>query len=155
MHVFKILFAFAGMILFALFGPVRYDPRCPTVGYESALCKPGLVAMAIGGVIGLLGGALVDKVADVALATRRSASARVGNPPFTAPPTQIGGKLCTRCAAASPPEFSYCGNCGTPFVASNPPKPQTKCSHCGTVNEAEYRFCAVCGTPLTIPQVNT
>jgi len=47
---------------------------------------------------------------------------------------------CPSCAADNPEGHKFCGECGSPLVAS--------CAACGTPSEPGQKFCGECGAPL-------
>jgi hypothetical protein len=56
------------------------------------------------------------------------------------PPTDKPGTSCSQCGAYCPGSMTFCGQCGTPLVAT--------CPSCGLGNPPEHKFCGHCGVPL-------
>ncbi len=57
--------------------------------------------------------------------------------------------ICGSCGSREPEGARFCGSCGAPIAAAEPPETETvTCASCGNEEPAGTRFCGVCGSSL-------
>lgn len=61
---------------------------------------------------------------------------------------------CGQCGRTNPPEFGFCGNCGSPLVAPQMQNSDIHCPRCNEPDPPESRYCGTCGATLlnSVPQ---